>query len=81
MTNLWGEPPECHGPGPHGIEQLVARDMADRQRQGIAKYGVSVADNELTRSEWLQHAYEEALDLAVYLKRLIEFERKVRDTR
>lgn len=39
------------------------------QQVGIAKYGTTVAENPLTHAEWLQHAYEECLDMAVYLKR------------
>ena len=35
-------------------------------------YGQTVSDNPLEVDEWLQHAYEEALDLAIYLKRAIE---------
>lgn len=54
-----------------GIEALVCEDIAQRQKHGLAKYGVAVADNPLTEEQWLQHAYEEALDLAVYLKRLM----------
>jgi hypothetical protein len=53
---------------PLGIELLVAQDIAARQEIGIRKYGVTVEDNQLTQQEWLQHAYEEALDLAIYLK-------------
>ena len=59
-----------------GVEALVCADIARRQQQGIAKYGVTVADNPLTLSQWLQHAYEETLDLAIYLKRaLVEMNR------
>lgn len=54
-----------------GIEKLVIQDIAKRQQLGIRKYGVTVQDNPLTEIQWVQHAYEEALDLAVYLKRLI----------
>lgn len=54
-----------------GTEALVCLDIAARQEKGIQKYGVSVADNPLTQKQWAQHAYEEALDLAIYLKRLI----------
>jgi hypothetical protein len=54
-----------------GTEAQVCKDIATRQEKGIQKYGVSVADNPLTAKQWIQHAYEEALDLAVYLKRLI----------
>jgi len=54
-----------------GIEAEVCADIAARQAKGIEKYGVSVADNPLALREWLQHAYEETLDQAVYLKRAI----------
>jgi len=57
--------------GVTGIEAQVCADLEKRQRRGLSKYGVTVEDNPLTRHQWLQHAYEEALDLAVYLKRLL----------
>lgn len=56
---------------PTGIEALVCEEIARRQRVGIAKYGTTVADNPLPLREWLQHAYEETLDKAVYLRRAI----------
>lgn len=52
-----------------GIEAQVCEDIARRQQLGLMKYGVSVADNPLGLLAWLQHAYEETLDEAVYLKR------------
>jgi len=52
-----------------GIEALVCDDIAKRQQVGIAKYGTTVAENMLSHTQWLQHAYEECLDMAVYLKR------------
>jgi len=55
-----------------GIEAKVCEDIAKRQALGIKKYGCTVGDNNLTTKEWLQHAYEEALDMAVYLKRVID---------
>lgn len=54
-----------------GIEAQVCADIASRQQRGIAKYGVTVQDNPLPLKEWLQHAYEETLDKAIYLKRAI----------
>lgn len=51
------------------IEAQVCQDIAERQERGIAKYGTTVANNPLTLRQWLQHAYEECLDQAVYLKR------------
>lgn len=56
---------------PTGIEAEVCRDITERQQKGIAKYGVSVKDNPLTLKQWLQHAYEENLDMCIYLKRAI----------
>ena len=57
-----------------GIEAQVCADIAERQRKGIAKYGTTVAENPLTELQWLRHAYEEALDMAVYLRKLIDIE-------
>ena len=54
---------------PTGIEAEVCADIARRQALGVAKYGQTVAENPLTHEQWLQHAYEECLDMAVYLKR------------
>ena len=51
---------------------MVCADIAKRQHLGISKYGTTVADNPLALREWLNHAYEEALDFAVYLRRAIE---------
>jgi hypothetical protein len=56
---------------PSGIEAEVCHDIAKRQQLGLAKYGVTVADNPLSLKEWMQHAYEECLDQAIYLKRAI----------
>jgi len=53
------------------IEQQVCADILCRQQRGIAKYGTTVANNPLSQRQWAQHAYEECLDMAVYLKRLI----------
>ncbi len=55
-----------------GTEARVCEDIAKRQQVGLAKYGTSVEANPLSLREWLQHAYEETLDKAVYLRRAIE---------
>lgn len=55
-----------------GTEARVCLDIIKRQQLGMKKYGISVEDNPLSLREWLQHAYEESLDNAVYLKRAIE---------
>ena len=56
---------------PSGVEATVCADIAERQAKGIRKYGMTVATNPLHLREWLQHAYEEHLDAAIYLKRAI----------
>ncbi len=53
-----------------GIEAIVCKEIARRQQLGIKKYGITVADNPLALREWVRHAKEEALDLAVYLTKL-----------
>jgi hypothetical protein len=53
-------------------EADVCDDIAMRQALGINKYGQTVRENPLSLRAWLQHAYEECLDQAIYLKRAIE---------
>jgi hypothetical protein len=55
-----------------GTELRVCQMIAKRQQLGIKKYGCSVRDNPLVLRQWLQHALEESLDMAVYLQRCIE---------
>ncbi|PUE22475.1 hypothetical protein B9Z43_01295 [Limnohabitans sp. MMS-10A-192] len=55
-----------------GIEAKVCADIAARQLLGIGKYGVTVQENPLPLRQWLQHAYEECLDQAVYLRRAMQ---------
>jgi len=50
------------------IVKEVREDLLKRSKVGIEKYGVTLADANLKLSEWLQHAYEECLDQANYLK-------------
>ena len=57
---------------PEGTEAEVCADIARRQAFGENKYGTTVAENPLSLRAWLHHAYEETLDLSVYLRRCIE---------
>lgn len=60
---------------PTGIEAQVCADIAARQALGVKKYGSTVASNKGDLKYWLQHAFEECLDQAVYLKRaMVELE-------
>jgi hypothetical protein len=52
--------------------QSVVDDLDARERVGKAKYGTTMDRDDLTHDEWLRHAYEEALDHALYLKKAME---------
>ena len=52
--------------------QAVRQKLADRAKFGMMKYGVSTERTDLSAKQWLIHAQEEAMDLAVYLQRLID---------
>ena len=55
-----------------GVEARICAEIAARQKRGIAKYGMTVAENPLSLLQWLQHAKEEALDQAIYLERMAD---------
>lgn len=46
--------------------------MMYRASLGQKKYGFDLISNPLTKLQWIEHAKEEALDLANYLTRLQE---------
>jgi type 1 glutamine amidotransferase len=48
----------------------VIKEIAERAEAGLNKYGTTMDRTDLIASDWVQHAYEEALDMAIYLKRL-----------
>lgn len=56
------------------VEDCVCQRIQQRAAGGLQKYGQTIERKDLTRREWLQHAQDEALDLAVYLQRLINEE-------
>lgn len=54
------------------IVDLVKSDLDNRAALGLKKYGVGLERTDLKEADWIQHAYEEALDLACYLRRLLD---------
>ena len=58
------------------IENKVVSKILDRAEVGLSKYGTTMSREDLSRLEWLRHAQEEAMDLAVYLQKLIDEEKK-----
>lgn len=53
------------------VTEQVINDIQQRELKGIETYGVTMDRNDLSQDQWLQHAYEEALDFCIYLKKLI----------
>jgi hypothetical protein len=53
------------------VTEQVINDINKREQKGIETYGVTMDRQDLTQDQWLQHAYEEALDFCIYLKKLI----------
>lgn len=52
------------------VAAAVAADVVRRAEHGFQKYGTNLMRSDLSLEAWVQHAYEEALDLAAYLKRI-----------
>jgi hypothetical protein len=50
------------------LSDIICREIAVRQRMGLAKYGTTLEDNHAPLRVRLRHALEEALDLAVYVQ-------------
>jgi hypothetical protein len=51
------------------ITNLVIKDLSSRAERGLIKYNTTLGEND--HQNMLQHAYEEALDMAQYLKKEI----------
>ena len=49
----------------------VIMKIESREAAGRIKYGIGMERTDLSALDWLTHAQEEALDLAVYLQKLI----------
>lgn len=52
------------------IVEKVIKLFRKRSKRGIEKYGVTLEQNDLTNSEWLQHLQEELMDAALYVERI-----------
>lgn len=55
----------------HQVTEAVKADLDERTARGVRKYGAPLEKAGVSERELLQHAYEEALDLAQYLKTLL----------
>lgn len=50
------------------ILSAIQKKFEAQTLKGVEKYGQTVADNDLTAIEWIDHANEEAIDHIVYLE-------------
>jgi hypothetical protein len=57
------------------ILYTIIDDLLAREDKGIKEYGKTMDRSDLTEMDWLQNAYEEALDLSIYLKKLINIKK------
>jgi hypothetical protein len=48
----------------------IAHLLKNRSETGIRKYGTTLDRTDLEVKQWINHAIEEALDLALYLERV-----------
>jgi hypothetical protein len=59
------------------ITWAVMNDLTSRAKRGVEKYNTTLKEN--NHQNMLQHAYEEALDLAQYLKKEVTTLNTVQD--
>jgi hypothetical protein len=53
------------------IVKSVIKKYSERSQRGIDKYGTTMDREDLSVLDWLRHAQEEAMDLSLYLEKLI----------
>ena len=53
-------------------EEAVIRKIRARRKAGIRKYRTTMERKDLSHRQWLTHAQEEAMDLAIYLEKLMQ---------
>lgn len=70
-NTAWGEPAPVKNNKP-SIHDLVIKDMHSRKEMGLKKYGTVLQAGNGRNA--LKDAYEEVLDLAMYLKQKLEEE-------
>ena len=57
------------------IEDSVCNKILERAKVGKDKYGTTMEREDLSRLDWLIHCQEEAMDMVVYLEKLISLEK------
>ena len=52
------------------ITNRIIELIETRADKGLQTYGVTMDRDDLTSEQWIDHAIEEALDLAIYLMKI-----------
>ena len=60
------------------VEDAVCGKIQGRASVGLNKYGTTMEREDFSKLDWLIYAQEEAMDLVVYLEKLIELETVIR---
>lgn len=58
----------------YSTTKRLGKELMSRRAMGLKKYGTTLESAGLSRKQLLQHAKEEALDLAEYLQTLLDME-------
>lgn len=53
------------------IVDRVIKKYHERSQAGIKKYGTMLTREDLSTTDWLKHAQEEAMDFSLYLEKLM----------
>ena len=52
------------------VNRIIKRHIA-RHKEGMQKFGKTMADNKRPTKEWVKEAQEEAIDLILYLEKIL----------
>lgn len=64
------------------IVEAVRAKLLERSSRGQAKYGTTLTRDDFDTLDWIRHAQEEVMDMALYLERLYrDIERMMDDGR
>jgi hypothetical protein len=63
--------------GLSSIEDAACKKIQERAAVGLKKYGTTMEREDFSKLDWLVYAQEEAMDLVVYLEKLIQLEQSV----
>ena len=62
------------------IEDAACSKIQERAAVGLNKYGTTMEREDFSKLDWLIYAQEEAMDLVVYLEKLIQLESVINTT-